>query len=108
MFSACYNLQSVPLLNCLSAIGNTPYSNMFNGCYNLKQGAIQATASALSYADANLSPAELNRIFSNLSTVPSGRSATITVTNNWGASVSLGCNPAGATAKGWTVTGVGS
>ena len=99
MFNTCTSLQSIPLLNFSAA---TTIGTPFSGCSSLKQAATTAPASGTPWSvnDLNLSPAAINQVFANLPTGGAGR--TCNITNNWGA---VGCDRAGATAKGWTVQG---
>ena len=122
IFSNCYSLQTIPLLNT-SAVTNM--SGMFNGCYSLQTipainltkatnlglasifancptlSRIQATNINYTFSVTNcrLSSAALNEIYTNLPTVTG---QTITVTGNFGVTDD---DPSIATAKGWTVTG---
>ena len=83
-----------------TASSGAAYTNTFLLCSNLVVGTLYGTNASISYQNCNLSPTELNRIFTNLSSTGSGK--TVTITGNWGAAA---CDRSIATGKGWTVTG---
>ena len=95
MFSYCYSLSTIPLLDTSSV---TNMGNMFSYCYNLKriQLSIRFTYNLSNFM---LSAEALNEIYTNL---PTKTGQTLTVTGNWGTALD---DPSIATAKGWTVTG---
>jgi hypothetical protein len=121
MFDSCYSIETVPYIGCLTsnaslsgafsdcvslrsiggftASNTSSQSNIFNKCYNLAVGTLYGVRASIEYTDCNLSPTELNRIFSNLDTVSS---KIISIGGNWG---SFTCDRSIATAKGWTVSG---
>jgi surface protein len=122
MFSACLALTGVPLFNTASV---TNVSGAFNGCLSLTTlpalnlSAVSSAANmatfvatgtpisscactginqTVSFANCKLSAAQIDAIFTNLSSTGTGK--TITVTGNYGAAT---CTQSIATAKGWTV-----
>jgi surface protein len=125
MFVGCLSLQSVPLFNTQNV---TNMSNMFNSCQSLQYIPAFSTASitpisgsdfggfvlncnslnrcdmtlsrTVSFANCQLSAAEINRIFSNLVDRSATTSAAITISGNWGAS---GADFSIAQNKNWTV-----
>jgi hypothetical protein len=97
MFSNCSRLSSI---GGFTASSITSFSSTFSNCYNLSVATLYGTNASISYQNCNLSPTELNRIFTNLSSTGAGK--TVTITGNWGAAA---CNRSIATGKGWTVTG---
>lgn len=124
MFKSCYSLISVPYLNGVSAATTSGFSDMFNDCpglisiggftassatlfsgiftntRNLRIATLYGVNASITYTNCNLSPTELNRIFTNLSSNGSGK--VIAIGGNWG---SFTCDRSIATAKGWTVSG---
>lgn len=121
LFSQCSSLETVPYMalhpivvfngafngcSSLRSIGGftastiSDVSTAFSECYNLCVGALYGTNTFVTYTDCNLSPTELNRIFTNLSNTGSGK--IISIGGNWG---SFTCDRSIATAKGWTVSG---
>lgn len=77
----------------------TTVTSAFNSCFALRRIENLECPITFTIADCNLSPTELDEVYTALPTVTS---KTITVTGNWGVS---GDDPSIATAKGWTVTG---
>jgi hypothetical protein len=97
VFGGCSALIDAGSLNASAA---TTVSTPFAGCVNVTKGGFVGTNNNHTYANCRFSGAELNTIYTNLSS--SGATKTITVTGNYGAATD---NPTIATAKGWTVTG---
>jgi hypothetical protein len=99
MFQGCSSLQTIPAFN-LSAI--TSAGNMLS--INANTSVVKFSCTGIKFtftvASAKLSSTELNAIYTNLTTVVSAQ--TITVSGNYGIS---GDTPAIATAKNWVVTG---
>ena len=98
MFYGCYSLQSIPLLDTSSG---TDFRYMFYGCYSLSAGALYGTSKSISYQACRLSRQALIDIFNGLSSGVSG--GTITITNNWGVDELTSVDREIATNKGWTI-----
>ena len=106
MFAGCNSLKNVGSL-VISSGANLGYnatygttSNMFNGCYNLENINLSGTSSSIHLGRMSLSSTTLNSIYSGLATVSPSGTATIVVTDNYGATSST---TSIATNKGWTV-----
>ena len=100
MFANCYSLQIVPLFNVVN--GNS-FNNMFMNCPSLHKGSISRPKNTISYASCKLSASAIVDIFNNLASV--WNYSTITITNNWGASLLTVEERAIATNKGWMISG---
>jgi surface protein len=97
MFSGCNSLKEIPEYNFNGVVA--AQTNPFLNCNSLIDFKATNLKVSFSVANAKLSAAALDRLYTNLPVV-SGQ--TITVTNNWGTATD---DPTIATAKGWTVTG---
>jgi hypothetical protein len=95
MFSGCFSLQAIPLLNTATV---TDMSGMFNSCFALQAIGIAPKVS-FDISNALLSATALNALYTALPTV-TGK--TLTVTGNPGAATD---NTSIATSKGWTIAG---
>jgi hypothetical protein len=105
MFQACQTLSSVPLFDTSS--GNN-FGLMFFGGLSLSKGALSGTAAAaISYHGCKLSKQALVDIFTALGTATGATEAsrTITITNNWGASLLTTEDRLIATDKNWIIAG---
>jgi surface protein len=131
MFVGCNSLQSVPLFNTASV---TSMADIFNGCISLNALPALSTASITTTAGSNfglnfanacnsldrcqmvfartvgfafcqLGVDALVEIFTNLVDRSATTSATITITNNWGAALLTAGQRAIATDKNWAITG---
>jgi len=100
MFNSCSSLSSVPALNVSAASSSANLSNMFNGCNSLSRIQAEDFRFTFSVANCKLGATELNEIYTNLPTVATTQ--TITVTGNHG---TAGDDPTIAENKGWTVAG---
>jgi len=100
MFRDCVSLSSVPALNVSTVSSSGNFSNMFNGCYSLSRIQAANFNYTFSVASCKLGATELNEIYTNLPTVATTQ--TITVTGNYG---TAGATPSIAEDKGWTVAG---
>jgi surface protein len=98
MFQGCYSLQTIPLLNTSNI---TNLSNIFQGCYKLSKAVLSGTMYSISYGYCPLSRQSIIDIFNSLGTVSS---ATIILTECYGAASLTTEDKAIATAKGWTIT----
>jgi len=98
MFSGCTMLQRVPSWNIANVTSSGNTSSAFNTCYNLNDVELTGIRTSISFTGTRLGPNALNLIYTNLMTVGSGN--TITVSSTPG---SASDNTAIATAKGWTV-----
>ena len=92
--NACDSLQIMP--NITVGTSYTSNTSFLNACYSLKRMLLPLRF-AFSVANAKMSAAALDEMFSILPTVTG---QTVTVTGNYGAST---CDTTIATAKGWTV-----
>jgi len=92
----CFLITVVPALN---ASASTLMGGLVQTCPNLVRCAMTGINATVSFASCKLSAAELNAIFTSLSSTGTGK--TITVTGNYGTAT---CDTSIATAKGWTVT----
>ena len=95
LFQNCYNLQSIGTINIPSSASTT---SICADCHSLKSAGFVGINTTTSFANCMLSAAELNTIYTNLSTTGTGK--TITVTGNYGTTSD---DPSIAEAKGWTV-----
>ncbi len=99
MFYLCYSLKFIPAINVGAISSTSNMSNFTYSCHALRSVDIADIKTSISFASCYmLSAAELNQLFTNLTTV--GTAQTITVTGCAGA---LTCDTSIATAKGWTV-----
>lgn len=99
MFSGCSIIKNVPALNFTVS---TNMSTIFSTCPSLAKISIQNIGTTFSVDSCGLSQSALVEIFNNLKTIAS---KTITITNNWGASLLTAAERAIATNKGWTIVG---
>ncbi len=97
MFKDCHSLQEIGNID-FSAVTDTNLSNAFNAAQSLAKCGISGLKQTFSIANGSLPATELNRIFTNLPTVATSK--TITVTGNPGAAT---CDTTIATAKNWVV-----
>jgi surface protein len=99
MFNQAFSLASLPALNLPAVSLAANISGFVSQCPSLASVACTGINQTVSFASCKLSAAQINAIFTNLSSSGSGK--TITVAGNYGAAT---CTPSIATAKGWTVT----
>ena len=131
MFSACSSLQSVPLFNTAAV---TTMGNMFQNCFSLQSIPALSTAGitttagtdygvnfaaaartlarcqmvfarTVGFGTAGLGAPALVEIFTNLVDRSLTTSATITITNNWGAALLTAGERDIAISKNWLITG---
>jgi surface protein len=131
MFQSCHSLQSVPLLNTASV---TDMNRMFRDCFSLQAIPALSTAKitttvgtdfdglfasnnrtlsrcemvfarTVGFGNAGLGVTALVEIFTNLVDRSATTSATITITNNWGASLLTAGQRDIALNKNWLITG---
>jgi surface protein len=98
MFLGCASLTAIPALNLSSVSSSATMGSFASGCSSLASVACTGINQTISFASCKLSAAQIDAIFTNLSSSGSGK--TITVTGNYGAAT---CTTSIATAKGWTV-----
>lgn len=96
MFNGCTSLQSIPPIDLSAA---TTLSGIVNTCGGMRRCPLVGIKESVTISSAQLGPAALNEIYTNLATVVG---KTINVQFNYGLSSD---DPSIATAKGWTVTG---
>ena len=99
MFNSCSSLSWLPAINVGAATSSSSYTSMFASCYSLEKIDASGFKYTFSVSSCKLSAAALDALYTNLATV-SGQ--TITVSSNWGTTSDT---PSIATNKGWTVTG---
>jgi surface protein len=106
MFVNCHSLRSIPSLSTTSitTTSGSDYGNFALNAYSL-QRCEMVFARTVSFGNANLSRTALVEIFNNLVDRSLTTSATITITNNWGAALLTAGERAIATGKNWTITG---
>jgi hypothetical protein len=102
VFFNCPSLQEIPALNLASTTGATDFASIFATCPSLSKISITGFKNSFSVASCKLSAPALVEIFNNLPTVTS---KTITITNNWGASLLTTPEREIATNKGWSIVG---
>ncbi len=100
MFHSCSILEVVPLFNTSEGVG---FSDMFANCGSLRKASFSGTKNKIDYSSCKFSQKALVDIFKNLAS--DVVSKTITITNNWGASLLTVDERAIATSKGWTIVG---
>jgi surface protein len=99
MATNCVGLYQISGIDCSSMTSSSRLSGMTTGCANLRKFLVTGIKYPISFLDNYLlSTSALNEIFTNLDTVSTAQ--TITVTGCAGAST---CDTSIATAKGWTV-----
>lgn len=98
MFSGCSSLASLPALDLAAISSAANMAGFASTCPSLASVACTGINQTISFASCKLSAAQIDAIFTNLSSSGSGK--TITVTGNYGAAT---CTTSIATAKGWTV-----
>lgn len=104
-------LASLTTASCLTTIGNWTFSSAVTTSLwgtsppvNLRKSGISGLVFSHTYNNCNLGPQALIEIFNNLPTITPS-SATITITNNWGAALLTPTDRAIATGKGWLISG---
>lgn len=104
-------LSSLTAASCLTTIGNWTFSSAATASLwgtsppvNLRKSGISGLVFSHTYNNCNLGPQALIEIFNNLPTITPS-SATITITNNWGAALLTPTDRAIATGKGWLISG---
>ena len=125
MFTTCYSLQSVPLFNTQNV---TSMANIFQNCYSLNfipsfnttlvtnfttfangcnslDRCTTIFRNSVGLQNCQLSKDALVEIFTNLTDRTSTTSATIDITENWGATALTSADRLIATNKNWTITG---
>jgi len=100
MFQGCSSLSSVPALNVSAVSSSGNFGSMFTDCGSLSRIQASNFNYTFSVANCKLGATELNEIYTNLPTVATTQ--TITVTGNHG---TAGDTPSIAENKGWTVAG---
>jgi hypothetical protein len=83
MFQNCSSLQTVPALNTTAVSSSGNFNNMFATCNSLSRIEAKDFRWTFSVANCKLSAAALDEIYTNLPTVSTTQ--TITVSGNWGA-----------------------
>jgi surface protein len=98
MFRECFSLSSVPALNVSAVSSSGNFTNMFQNCNSLSRIQAANFNYTFSVANCKLGATELDEIYTNLPTVATTQ--TITVTGNHG---TASANHSIAEDKGWTV-----
>ena len=98
MFRLCTSLEQLPAMNFNSVSSAVNFNTIFGDVPSLAKMSATGFNYSFSVANAKLSAAALDEIYTNLPTVVG---QTITVTGNWG---TASHTPSIATGKGWTVT----
>jgi surface protein len=101
MFSGCSSLQNVPALVTTTVTSSANFNTMFTTCNSLARIEAKDFRFTFSVANCKLSVAALDEIFTNLPTVATQQ--TITVTSNFGA-LTFSKTSSGTTAGSTTVT----
>jgi hypothetical protein len=107
MFNSCQSLQAIPALSTagITTTAGTDFAAGFaSGCNSLDRCEM-IFARAVGFANAQMSRDSLVEIFNNLVDRTGIASATITITNNYGAAALSAGDRAIATGKNWTITG---
>lgn len=100
LVDGCQSLSSVPALNVSAVSSSGNFNNIFRNCSSLSRIQAANFNYTFSVANCKLGATELNEIYTNLPTVATTQ--TITVTGNHG---TAGDTPSIAENKGWTVAG---
>jgi surface protein len=102
MFDTCPSLSSIPALNFIAGASAVRMSGMFNGCNSVSRIEATGIRFTFSVSGCRLGKTELEEIFTNLPTVTS--SQTITITNNVGIQTSVTGRSTTTTAQSTTST----
>jgi hypothetical protein len=107
MFQSCLSIQSIPALSTagITTTAGTDYGVNFAATARTLARCEMVFARTVGFGNAGLGAPALVEIFTNLVDRSLTTSATITITNNWGAALLTAGERLIATNKNWVITG---
>jgi surface protein len=107
LFSSCLSLNAIPALSTASITTSSgaDFAAAFASSCNSLDRCQMVFARTVGFANAQMGTTALVEIFNNLVDRSATTSATITITNNWGAALLTAGERAIASSKNWTITG---